>query len=187
MEIVVVEAVSLVPAPASEDLVPVAQRVVYTECVVVILECPLRQGRICVVIQELCGPGSPWIREVLEKRLGHRVDQLGGDLIADNAHSLVLPFILIQREWISRREAPEWILDKGSANAAPRIRVINLILPTVRQPQEGRKIAVFHRDCRNGRRRAVISGPGVTDAFIPKREEGFVAPVIELRNINRTG
>src|SRR5262249_41641576 len=67
VEIVVVETVSFVQARPSEDPMPIAYHMVYTERVVVVLKCLFGQGRVRVVIQELRGPGSPRVREVFEQ------------------------------------------------------------------------------------------------------------------------
>src|SRR5262245_15094471 len=103
---------------------PIAQRVVYTECVVVVLKCPVRQSRDRVVIQEFGGSDSPRIREEFEKRLGYRVKQLGGYVVASCPAYLCVVHLELDRTPI--RVELECILDEVSGPGridAPRIRV----------------------------------------------------------------
>src|SRR5262249_14383772 len=107
MEVVVVSAVPAIPACATEYPLFVADYMIDSDGVGVVLG-SLRQGRIRIVVQKLSRSGRPWRRKVLKQRLGHRVDQLGRDDIP--------------LEWILYEVA------RSRGVSAAREGIINLIL-----------------------------------------------------------
>ena len=157
-EVVVVVAVAIVPADAAVHPLFVGQVVIDPDRVVRVLDV-LRQRRVLEVARAVGIAGGQRMREILERRPRHGIDQVLRDDVAGER-------ILL--------EAPV-------ADGAPRERVVDLILRAERQ--QLREVAVAHLLGRH-RRRAVVARPRLVDALEAVHEEG-AAPAVVARQDHR--
>src|SRR5262245_38607076 len=176
-------AVAVVPARAPDDTMFLDWVVVYADRIGELCD-SLHQVRLGEFTRAVGSPCGRRPRQIgVHESPGDRVDQGAGNLVADNAGGLVLPFQRVQRERIPRRIAPESIAPDTSAVSPGAERIIELV--TRVGSQEFGEVAAAHRLARNSRG-SVVAWTRFGDAFYAVHEERLVSPVVELRYYNRS-
>src|SRR5262245_13820736 len=160
-----------------------AEDVVYADRIGEVLD-SLHQVRLGEVTRAVGSPCGRRPRQIgVHESPGDRVDQGAGNLVADNAGGLVLPFQRVPSQGITRRIAPESVALDSTAHRPGAERVIKLV--TRVGSQEFGEVAAAHRLARNSRG-SVVARTRFGDAFNAVHEERLVAPVVELRYYYRS-